>query len=288
MQWLNSGDNYFFPKERGDFSHVWLKKMSKLPAFQFYPADWRSDNGVQSLSYFERGVWFEILCLMHESEQRGKLLLNGKPMPDEALARLLGLDKQILTKALATILEYGVATRLDDGTLINRRMIRDEELRQVRKEVGKLGGNPNLVNQNSTKPKKEVNQKSTPSSSSSSTPSVNTHTEKSVSVKKNGNKSRFSIEEVLKYATRQKGINNPQGLATILRRTGEADELIQEELYPAEETKADTDPQEKRQNALELLREVQADGGDINDYKKWYEEDWEWLIQELKLKAAKV
>jgi hypothetical protein len=263
--------------------------MPKLPAFQFYPADWRSDNGVQSLSYFERGVWFEILCLMHESEQRGKLLLNGKPMPDEALARLLGLDKQILTKALATILEYGVATRLDDGTLVNRRMIRDEELRQIRKEVGKLGGNPVLVNQNSTKPEKEVNQNSTPSitpsssSSTTSSPSVNTHTAKSVSVA-NGNKSSFSFEECLKYATTQKGINNPQGLATVLYRTGEADALIQETLYPTEKVKTET--VDKRQTALEMLLEVQSEGGDINEYRQWYEEDWKWLIEQLNKQSA--
>lgn len=121
----------------------------KLPAFQFYPADWRKDPGVQSLSYHDRGVWFEILCLMHESEQRGRLLLNGKPMPDEALARLLGLDKQILTKTLTTILSYGVASRALDGALVNRRMVRDDELRKLRREVGKLGGNPALLNQTS-------------------------------------------------------------------------------------------------------------------------------------------
>jgi hypothetical protein len=142
--------------------------MSKLPAFQFYPADWRKDPGVQALGYFERGVWFEILCLMHESEQRGKLLLNGKPMPNEALARLLGLDKQILTKALSVLLDYGVASYDQQNALISRRMVRDEQIRQIRTEAGKLGGNPNLVNQNPTKTKKEVNQNSTPSSSSSS------------------------------------------------------------------------------------------------------------------------
>lgn len=121
----------------------------KLPAFQFYPADWRKDPGVQSLSYHDRGVWFEILCLMHESEQRGRLLLNGNPMPDEALARLLGLDKQILTKTLTTILSYGVATRALDGALVNRRMVRDEELRKIRQLAGKQGGNPILLKQSS-------------------------------------------------------------------------------------------------------------------------------------------
>lgn len=147
--------------------------MSKIPAFQFYPADWRKDPGVQALSFHDRGVWFEILCLMHESEQRGKLLLGGQPMPDAALARLLGLDKQNLINTLSTLIEYGVASRdTDSGALVSRRMLRDDELRKIRKEVGKKGGNPNLVNQNQTKATtnrltKLDNQNSTPSSSSS-------------------------------------------------------------------------------------------------------------------------
>lgn len=149
--------------------------MSKLPAFQFYPADWRKDPGVQSLSFHDRGVWFEILCLMHESEQRGKLLLGGQPMPDAALARLLGLDKQNLTNTISTLISYGVASRCPDtGALISRRMVRDEELRKVRQNAGKLGGNPNLVKQNTTKslstlPSKLDKQNQTPSSSSSIT-----------------------------------------------------------------------------------------------------------------------
>lgn len=145
--------------------------MSKLPAFQFYPADWRKDPGVQALSFHDRGVWFEILCLMHESEQRGRLLLNGEPMPDEALARLLGLDKQILTKTLSTLLQYGVASRDAASALVCRRMLRDENLRKTRAEAGKKGGNPLLLKQNSSKRQPndvfEVNQNRTPSSSSS-------------------------------------------------------------------------------------------------------------------------
>ena len=138
----------------------------KLPAFQFYPGDWRKDPGVQSLDYHDRGVWFEILCLMHESEDRGKLLLNGKPMPEDALARLLGLDKQILTTTLTTILTYGIASRCEDtGAIICRRMVRDENIRQIRTEAGKKGGNPVLLKQ---KPTTGVKQKPTPSSSSSS------------------------------------------------------------------------------------------------------------------------
>ena len=139
--------------------------MSKLPAIQFYVGDWKKDSGVQALSYHDRGVWFEILCLMHESDQRGKLLLNGAKMPEEALARVLGLDNQNLTTTLTTFLTYGVASICPDtGALCSRRMIRDEKLRQIRKEAGSKGGNPILVNQKSTT---GVKQNPTPSSSSS-------------------------------------------------------------------------------------------------------------------------
>lgn len=148
--------------------------MSKLPAIQFYPGDWRKDPGVQALSFHDRGVWFEILLLMHESDERGKLKLNGKPMPTEALGRLLGLDNQNLTSTITKLLEYGVASTCEEsGSLICRRMVRDEELREVRKKCGKMGGNPNLVNQKTTKQVKQkqttkVKQNATPSSSISS------------------------------------------------------------------------------------------------------------------------
>lgn len=145
--------------------------MSKIPAFQFYPADWRKDIGVQSLTYHDRGVWFEILCLMHESEQRGRLLLNGKPMPNDVLTRILGLDKQKLDQALERILSAGVADIIS-GVLTNRRMVRDEHIRKVRRESGILGGNPALLNQTDNQKPSKPPSKSQPlhlqSSSSSS------------------------------------------------------------------------------------------------------------------------
>ncbi|SKA88947.1 hypothetical protein SAMN02745166_01512 [Prosthecobacter debontii] len=147
------------------------KNSGKLPSLQFYPADWRKDPAVQSLDYETRGVWFEILCLMHESEERGVLLLNGQVMPEDALARLLGLDKQILTNHLTKLVTYGVAKRREsDGAIFNKRMVNDEELRKVRQNAGKKGGNPLLVKQKQTTQDKQI---LTPSSSSSSSSSDN-------------------------------------------------------------------------------------------------------------------
>lgn len=124
--------------------------MSKLPSIQFYPGDWRKDPGVQALDYETRGIWFEILLILFESKERGKLLLNGQPMPHEALASFLGLDNQKTTKALTKLESYGVISKDENGVFYSRRMVNDERIRLIRKASGKLGGNPNLLNQIST------------------------------------------------------------------------------------------------------------------------------------------
>lgn len=148
--------------------------MAKLPSFQFYPGDWKRDAGVQALSYEERGVWFELLLIMFEASPRGKLTFsNGTPMPECAVASMLGLDNQKYNQILSKLLKYGVASKEEDtGIIYCRRMVRDAELSKKRVEAGKLGGNPNLLNQNSSKteakPNLIGNQNPTPSSSYSS------------------------------------------------------------------------------------------------------------------------
>lgn len=117
--------------------------MAKLPALQFYPGDWKKDMGVQSLSFHDRAVWFEMLLLMHESEERGRLVLNGRAMPTPILARILGIEISTLESALKAILDYGVAGE-DEGVIFCRRMVRDEEKRTSQSSAGKLGGNPAL------------------------------------------------------------------------------------------------------------------------------------------------
>ena len=154
----------------------------KLPAIQFYPGDWHKDQGVQALNLLQRGAWFELLLMMHDSDERGVLLVNGSPMPDAVIARRLGLDNQSANQILTTLLTYGVASRRDtDGALFCRRMVKDERLRQVRTESGKKGGNPRLLNQTPNQPANQppkqtpttgVKQIPTPSSSSSITTSI--------------------------------------------------------------------------------------------------------------------
>lgn len=148
------------------------KNAGKAPSMQWYPADWRKDTAVQMLSFHDRGVWFELINIMHESAERGVLVINGAPMPEDALSRLLGLDKQTFNQTLSNLLTYGVAKqRDDDGAIYCKRMVEDEKLSQLRRDAGKLGGNPLLLNQKPTTP---VKQKPTPSSSTSTSSSNTT------------------------------------------------------------------------------------------------------------------
>jgi len=151
--------------------------MAKLPSLQFYPGDWRKDPGVQALTYEERGVWFEMLLLMFESGERGKLLLNGKKMPDSALARTLGLDNQKSNQIVSKLIDYGVAKVEEQTNIIYcSRMVKDECFRKIRSDSGKKGGNPDLLKQNGSKnefkSENKVNQIPTPSSSVSSSSST--------------------------------------------------------------------------------------------------------------------
>ena len=140
----------------------------KRPSFQFYPADWRKHPGLRLCSIGARGMWIELMCIAHESDEYGKLKQNGRAFSHQTIAKLVGLPPQTSLKLLKELEENGVFSRDEDGAIYSPRMIKDEVIRNVRSEAGSKGGNPilrgNLVNQNGK-------QNPTPSSSSSSSSS---------------------------------------------------------------------------------------------------------------------
>ncbi|CCD29917.1 hypothetical protein CAGGBEG34_330012 [Candidatus Glomeribacter gigasporarum BEG34] len=126
----------------------------KRPSFQFYPADWRKDSALQSCSIAARGLWIEMMCIMHECEPYGYLSINGHAMNAAQLARLVGESEKAIKGLLGELENAGVFSRTETGCIYSRRMVNDERIRTVRAESGKLGGNPDLLKQ---KPGKEDN-----------------------------------------------------------------------------------------------------------------------------------
>ncbi len=116
----------------------------KRPSFQFYPGDWRSNAKLRRCSFAERGVWLEVLALMHDSEQYGVLTW---PLQDIALA---------------------VGCRVEQAGPLwySSRMVRDEYVRTKRGIGTSIGVQPNSAPM--TAPKPPIGDGASSSSSSSS------------------------------------------------------------------------------------------------------------------------
>ena len=154
----------------------------KRPSFQFYPADWRKDAALQSCSMSAQGLWINLLCIAHECEPYGYLVVNGRAMKAEQIARLVGLSLKDCTKLMQEIIETGVIEITSDGVMFSRRMVKDEAVRSARAEGGKAGSEHGYKGaehgSKGGRPSKEMGGKKPPlepppSSSSSSSPSVN-------------------------------------------------------------------------------------------------------------------
>lgn len=111
----------------------------KRPAFQFYPADWRRDSALQSCSVAARGLWIELMCVMHDCEPYGVLSVNGKAMSASQLSRLVGEQEKVVTRLLSELEDAGVCSRDEQGRLFSRRMVKDEAVRESRANGGHAG-----------------------------------------------------------------------------------------------------------------------------------------------------
>ena len=85
-----------------------------------------------------------MLCIMHEANPRGSLLINGTPIAEKRLASLCGASPRYIVGLLAELEAAGVFSRSGDGTIFSRRMKRDDEKAEQDKANGKTGGNPRL------------------------------------------------------------------------------------------------------------------------------------------------
>ena len=139
--------------------------MGKNPAFQFYPNDWTRD--LDDLDLEIEGAWIRILCRLWWSENRGE---STRSLRD--WTKILRKTEKKTLKILQILIEKHVASGsiLDNQniTIISRRMMEDERIRHIRQEVGKLGGNPELLKKKKVLDNQTLKQKPTPSSSSSS------------------------------------------------------------------------------------------------------------------------
>jgi 5-methylcytosine-specific restriction endonuclease McrA len=111
---------------------------------KFYPADWRADAMLRLCSIAARGLWAEMMCIMHEAERYGSLLVNGRRIDKKQLAGLAGISERECTTLLFELEGNGVFSRDEDGTIYSRRMRRDHEKAEKAIRDGLKGGHPDI------------------------------------------------------------------------------------------------------------------------------------------------
>ena len=142
--------------------------MAHKPAFQFYPGDWLKDAALRICSPAARGVWMDLLCLLHECPKRGVFRIKSDSKMKRVSIRKLsksiaGCRPQLIRELIDNGVLY-VARK--DGALYCKRLIRDELHRRHKARSGQKGGETSQANRKQTV-------QANPRSSSSSSASAN-------------------------------------------------------------------------------------------------------------------
>ncbi len=118
--------------------------MSVRPWMKFYPSDWRGSTSLKLVSMGARGLWIEMLCIMHEAEPYGHLVHRGRAIEPNQLAAMVGCGVEEVVGWLLELEQNGVLTRKRSGVVTSPRMEKDEKRRRIGRETGVFGGNPSL------------------------------------------------------------------------------------------------------------------------------------------------
>lgn len=94
---------------------------------KFYPRDWRGDQALRAVSLAARGLWFEMLCLMHEASPYGHLVVGAQPIEVDVLARVVGSNAGEVQALLVELSAAGVFRRTRAGVIFSKRMVDDHK-----------------------------------------------------------------------------------------------------------------------------------------------------------------
>ena len=111
---------------------------------KFWWQDWKNDDALRGCSLAARGLWMGLLCIAHDAEPRGSVLVNGRIPSAKKLADIIGsTTEREVVKLLVELEAEGVFSRNPDGTIYSRRMVRDAAASEAGREhiTKRWGGN---------------------------------------------------------------------------------------------------------------------------------------------------
>lgn len=114
------------------------------PWMKFYTSDWRNDPALKMCSMAARGLWIEMICLMHQATPYGHLLVNGQCPTDTQLAVLVGAPSDQIAALLGELDTAGIFSRTREGVIYSRKLSRMAKKAATARNNGRKGGNPSL------------------------------------------------------------------------------------------------------------------------------------------------
>lgn len=117
------------------------------PYIPLYVQDFLTDEKLVECSAETTGVYIRLLCIMHKSEEYGTILLEQKYKQTNKqienfackLAKHMPYTIEIIHRSLHELINEGVLM-LEDSKLLQKRMIRDNDISNKRAESGSKGG----------------------------------------------------------------------------------------------------------------------------------------------------
>ena len=117
------------------------------PYLPLYVQDFLTDEKLNECSAESTGVYIRLMCILHKSEEYGAILLKQKDKQTEKqilnfarkLARQMPYDELTICRALQELFDEGVIT-IDGDKLLQKRMVKDGYLSEIRAKAGKKGG----------------------------------------------------------------------------------------------------------------------------------------------------
>lgn len=116
----------------------------RQPWFKFHTADWRGDAGLRLVGAAARGLWIDMLTIMHEATPYGHLAVGVNQLDYVKLASCVGMDPEEVRVLLDRLEQNNVFSRTEQGVIYSRRMVNDQKKALRDKENGRSGGNPLL------------------------------------------------------------------------------------------------------------------------------------------------
>ena len=125
------------------------------PYIPLYVQDFLTNLKLMECSALATGVCIKTMCVMHKSDEYGKIYLKSKDNKEESAIRNFALklskhfpwDIQTIEQGLIELVDEGVMY-LDGDYLIQKRMVDDHDLSLKRAEAGKKGGQRKRIPKN--------------------------------------------------------------------------------------------------------------------------------------------